>query len=90
MTITNSLLFQISPITGLLFQISSHETLWDWIRDVLIPGIYEDRKDMAMSNSTPYIGDGEAVLVGIPRLRQLRVKKGATTDLLKIIEYLCF
>ena len=54
--------------------------MWDWIRDVLIPGIYEDRKDVALSNSTPYIGDGEAVLVGMPLLRQLRVKNGATTD----------
>ena len=63
--------------------------MWNWIRDVLIPGIYEDRKDVAMSNSTPYIGDGDAVLVGIPRLRQLRVKKGAATDLLKVIEYMC-
>ena len=64
--------------------------MWDWIRDVLIPGIYEDRKDVRMSNSTPYIGDGDAVLVGMPRLRQLRVKKGAIIDCLKIIEYLGF
>jgi len=56
--------------------------MWNWIRDVLIPGIYEDRKDVAMSNSTPYIGDGDAVLVGMPRLRQLRVKK----DLCKVVE----
>lgn len=50
--------------------------MWNWVRDVLIPGVYEDMKDVAFSNSTPYIGDGEAVLVGMPRLRQLRVKKG--------------
>ena len=35
-----------------------------------------DSKDVAVSNSTPYISDGDAVLVGIPRLRQLRVMKG--------------
>jgi len=75
---------------GLFFQISSHKTMWDWILNILIPGIYEDRKDVALSNSTPYIGDGEAVLVGMPRLRQLRVKDGATADLLKMIECLCF
>jgi len=50
--------------------------LWDWARDVLIPGIYEDSKDVTLSNSTPYTGDGDAVLVGMPRLRQLRVRKG--------------
>ena len=35
-----------------------------------------DSKDVAVSNSTPYISDGDAVLVGMPRLRQLRVTKG--------------
>lgn len=35
-----------------------------------------DSKDVAVSNSTPYISDGNAVLVGMPRLRQLRVMKG--------------
>ena len=64
--------------------------MWGWIRDILIPGIYEDRKDVALSNSTPYIGDGEAVLVGMPRLRQLRVKEGAKSNLLKVIEYFYF
>ena len=32
---------------------------------------------MSFSNSTTVTGDGDAVLVGMPRLRQLRVKKGA-------------
>ena len=57
-------------------QISSQVTLWDWARDVVIPGLYVDSKDVAVSNSTPYISDGDAVLVGMPRLRQLRVMKG--------------
>ena len=35
-----------------------------------------DSKAVAVSNSTPYISDGDAVLVGMPRLRQLRVMKG--------------
>lgn len=35
-----------------------------------------DSKDVAVSNSTPYVSDGDAVLVGMPRLRQLRVMKG--------------
>lgn len=35
-----------------------------------------DSKDVAVSNSTPYISDGDAFLVGMPRLRQLRVMKG--------------
>ncbi|XP_078344032.1 polycystin family receptor for egg jelly-like [Oculina patagonica] len=70
-----SLTSSLQKTFGQLSEISSHGKMWDWVRDVLIPGIYEDRKDGAFSNSTPYIGDGEAVLVGMPRLRQLRVRK---------------
>ena len=53
---------------------------------------------MAFSNSTSYIGDGDAVLVGMPRLRQLRVKNGTNQDSVvriyisfeKVIRCLCF
>jgi len=49
---------------------------WDWVRNVLVPGLYDDGKDLSSVSSGPYVGDGDAVLVGMPRLRQLRVKKG--------------
>ena len=57
-------------------QITSQVKMWEWTRNVLIPGLYDDNKDVSFSNATPYTGDGETVLVGMPRLRQLRVKKG--------------
>ena len=57
-------------------QISNHFNTWDWIRDVLVPGLFEDGKYFTLNSSSPYIGDGDAVLVGMPRLRQLRVKEG--------------
>ena len=50
--------------------------MWQWLQDVLLPGIYQDGKDVAFSNSTAFTEDGDVVLVGMPRLRQLRVKKG--------------
>ena len=53
--------------------------MWQWLRNVLLPGIYQSDKDLAFSNSTTFTGEGDAVLVGMPRLRQLRVKKGANT-----------
>ena len=54
--------------------------MWQWLQDVLLTGIYQDDEDLAFSNSTTFTGEGEgAVLVGMPRLRQLRVKKGANT-----------
>ena len=49
---------------------------WDWARDVLVQGLFEDGKDVTLTSSSPYVGDGDAVLVGMPRLRQLRVKEG--------------
>ena len=63
-------------ISPCILQISSQEKMWDWLQDTLIPGLYEDGKDVGFTNATPYIGDGDAVLVGMPRVRQLRVKKG--------------
>ena len=41
-----------------------------------MPGLFEDGKYFTLNSSSPYIGDGDAVLVGMPRLRQLRVKEG--------------
>ena len=69
----------------LVFQISSKVKTWEWMQEVLIPGLYEDNKDVSFSNTTPYIGDGEAALVGMPRLRQLRVKKGRKNNSLAVI-----
>ena len=59
--------------------------MWQWLQDVLLPGIYQDGKDVAFSNSTAFTEDGDVVLVGMPRLRQLRVKKGTN---IYIHEYL--
>ena len=53
--------------------------MWQWLQDVLLPGIYQDGEDLAFSNSTTFTGEGDVVLVGMPRLRQLRVKKGENT-----------
>ena len=53
--------------------------MWQWLQDVLLTGIYQDDEDLAFSNSTTFTGEGDAVLVGMPRLRQLRVKNGANT-----------
>ncbi|XP_022807270.1 polycystic kidney disease protein 1-like 2 [Stylophora pistillata] len=62
---------------GELNKISDRFNTWNWLRDVLVPGLFEDGKDVTLNSSSPYIGDGDAVLVGMPRLRQLRVKEGS-------------
>ena len=50
----------------------------DWAREVLVPALYEDGKDVGGTGSSPYTGDGDAVLVGMPRLRQFRVRQGTS------------
>ena len=57
-------------------QISNHFNTWDWVRDVLVPGLFEDGKYFTLNSSSPYIGDGDAVLVGMfKKLYQRRPKK---------------
>ena len=60
--------------------------MWQWLQDVLLPGIYQDDEDLAFSNSTMFTGEGDVVLVGMPRLRQLRVKKGENTYMCIILQ----
>ena len=60
--------------------------MWQWLQDVLLPGIYQDGEDLAFSNSTTFTGEGDVVLVGMPRLRQLRVKKGENTYMCVILQ----
>ena len=60
--------------------------MWQWLQDVLLPGIYQDGEDLAFSNSTTFAGEGDVVLVGMPRLRQLRVKKGENTYMCVILQ----
>ena len=55
---------------------------WHWVQEVLVPGLFQDGKQQQQNASGPYVGDGEAVLVGMPRFRQLRVKKGFRLSLL--------
>ena len=60
--------------------------MWQWLQDVLLPGIYQDGEDLAFSNSTTFTGEGDVVLIGMPRLRQLRVKKGENTYMCIILQ----
>ena len=53
---------------------------WHWAQEVFLPGLFQDGKQQ-LNTSGPYVGDGQAVLVGMPRLRQLRVKKGIGVNL---------
>ncbi|XP_022779915.1 polycystic kidney disease protein 1-like 2 isoform X2 [Stylophora pistillata] len=62
---------------GKLDSITNYFKTWDWARDVLVPGLFDDGKNLILNSHSLYIGSGDAVLVGMPRFRQLRVKEGS-------------
>lgn len=59
-------------------QVDSIESFWIWTRENLVPGLY----DVKWYNGKPFsyregfIRNREAFMVGMPRLRQKRFKKG--------------
>jgi len=61
----------------LLFQVSNHGYMYSWVRDTLVPGVFSGPwyNDELLKYSG-FIDNHESLLVSIPRLRQVRVKKG--------------
>lgn len=63
-------------VVGSSTQVSDTASLWEWIEDVLIPGLY----DVTWYDGRPfkykegYISNREEFMLGMPRLRQLRLK----------------
>lgn len=60
------------------WQIKDKSQLWRWLEDVWIPASFAGKwYNGQEETSTEYIGNKMSILVGMPRLRQLRVLKGA-------------
>ena len=59
-------------------QIHDQVTFWNWSESVLLPGLYNNTwyNDQKFGANEPYISDGKLSLVGLPRLRQARVRSG--------------
>ena len=59
-------------------QVDSKAAFWDWIEEEFIPGIYDTSWYNGRRFIAPegYISTREAFLVGMPRLKQVRVKGG--------------
>ncbi|XP_078356038.1 polycystin-1-related protein-like, partial [Oculina patagonica] len=58
------------------YKITNVTQFWGWLKNVFVPAIftadsYKDQEETA----SEYIGNNRSILVGMPRLRQLRVKK---------------
>ncbi|KAL9952074.1 hypothetical protein ACROYT_G039278 [Oculina patagonica] len=76
----------VSSIFGGFDEVVDTPSLWNWVDEVLLPGLY----DVTWYNGRPFqhnegfISNKQTLLMGMPRLRQLRMKeKGSCpTDLM--------
>ena len=58
-------------------QVKNVSHLWTWLEDVFIPVVYAGKwYNGQRETTTEYTGNKRSILVGMPRLRQLRVMKG--------------
>ena len=59
-------------------KIDSKLAFWEWIEEEFIPGIYDTNWYNGQQFIAPegYISTRKAFLVGMPRLKQVRVKEG--------------
>ena len=68
------------------FQIEDTSSLWNWVDETLLPGLY----DVTWYNGRPFeykegfISNKKTFLIGMPRLRQLRLKPSKIKS-----EYFC-
>ena len=58
-------------------QVRNTSQLWTWLENVFIPVVYAGKRYNGQRETrTEYTGNMRSILVGMPRLRQLRVMKG--------------
>lgn len=65
------------------FQVTNYRSLWIWLRQKLMPTMYnrpwyngfEEKNEM-------YIGNKMSILIGMPWMRQLRVKKSKCDEII--------
>ena len=58
------------------FQVPTPTSLWKWIDDILLPGLYNVTwyNGREFEYSEGFISNKQTFLMGMPRLRQLRIK----------------
>ena len=57
-------------------QASDQDSLWMWARETLVPGLYATEWYNGKKVKKGYIANMEDYLVGIPRVRLVRVEEG--------------
>jgi hypothetical protein len=57
-------------------QVSDGDSLWMWARETLVPGLYATEWYNGKKAQKGFIANMEDYLVGVPRIRLVRVKEG--------------
>ena len=62
----------------LVYQVESEDSLWNWTENDLLPSLYNTNwyNGQPFEYKEGFISDKQTFMLGMPRLRQLRVKKG--------------
>lgn len=59
-----------------LFQIKNNTQFWEWMNEVFVGAIFASNWYNGQEEKvSEYIGNKRSILVGMPRLRQLRIMK---------------
>ena len=65
----------IQPNNLVLIQVKNNTMYWWWLQRVFIPGVFSGRwYNGQKENRTIYIGNKRSLLIGMARIRQLRVR----------------
>ena len=61
----------------IISQVTDTPSLWNWIDEVLVPGLYDVTwyNDQPFEYKEGFVSNKQNFLVGMPRLRQIRLKK---------------
>ena len=66
---------QFYPTT--YFQVGDFVGFWTWMANIFAPGIYTTNwYNGEDHNNTMHISDKVSILIGMPRIRQLRIRQG--------------
>lgn len=70
----DTLLMQL--LQNYFWQITNTTQFWGWIENIFVPEVFvDDWYNGVREKVSEYIGNKRSILVGMPRLRQLRIKE---------------
>ncbi|XP_022777818.1 polycystin-2-like [Stylophora pistillata] len=57
------------------YQVKDARSFWTWFEEELVPGLYDSEKSLS-GNGTGMISGKIGFIVGLPKIRQIRIKSG--------------